>query len=714
MKTNSSQQSGEITPRGDARNYWFAILDAMTTIMEIEKRNESVKSWGKYDDEQKRLTIYFDENKTDETMTSQICKYAGIDRQDIKIDNDEKRGKSLTICGGNYNEETLQVAESVANLYGFCVPKRGRKYNQLGMKRFKFMCEAINTALQNDYEEESVFLNGNEIGKCIIRNIGKCIVELGEKAIKSWNDKKLIENGMSVRFENGKKTAQIDCFRLSLNRLFGVNNAPSPENYRLPEFLFNTALARKIEMWKEIVTNDEKMNDDQKKAVAKALMTEDMSIIQGPAGTGKTTVITEIVKRLLAGNPCSRILIVSQTNVAVDNALERLAKIESIHPLRIGRPMKIKKEIRKYCYQLINDWVKDKTSETCAAENYCKMDENEDALHFRARCRSKFMKDINVFGATCCSSGMGSMRNAYNEVFGKPGEKQQPCFDFVIIDEASKATLLDMTIPMVMSKKIILIGDHKQLPPYCDKDKSRMMLGLVRKTSLTDYMYDAKNRKMRPSQFERMITTAKECNDSIVTTLHTQYRMHKQIMNLLEPFYKEEGGLKCGVSDSERQHELHYANWLSKDDHAIFLNINGKEERKHTSYVNDIEEEAIRKVVKAMQLSAIVDGREKLEIGIISFYKPQAKKLENIEGLTSATVDKFQGAEKDVIILSTVRSKELGFIDDSRRLNVALSRAKNLLIVVGNKEMLQNNEDYRFVIDHMKTINYADIERRLP
>lgn len=712
--TNSFQQLSEITRRDDARNYWSAIIDSMTQIMELEKRNERVTRW-KYPEENDKsiLRIFFDTNKTEETMLNQICKYAGIDSRDIEIADDEKWGKSLFIQCGKYDKEPLEVAESIANLYGYCVPNDERYYNPFRMKELRHKQEEINDALQNDYEEEYVYLNETEIGKCKVRNLKGCIVELDETTKKMWKDKCLIKKGMSIRFGNQKKAAQIKCFRNTIDRLFHIDNAPYPENGRLLDFIFDTTLAKKIERFEEI-QNTGKMNEEQIEAVAKALMTDDLSIIQGPAGTGKTTVIAEIVKRLLAKNSETRILIASQTNVAVDNAIERLVEDNSIiRPLRIGRPLKIKDDVRKYCYQVINDWVEVKTNETCAAENCCQRVEDEEETHFRARCRSKYMKKVNVFGATCCSSGMGSMRTAYNEVFNNSGYKEQPWFDVLIIDEASKATLLDMAIPMVMAKKIILIGDHKQLPPYCDKEKSQMMLGLVRKSNYINYMYDKKKKEMRPSQFERMITKAKELNSSIVTTLRTQYRMHEQIMKLSEPFYKEEGGLKCGIDSESRQHELEYGRFLNKNDHAIFLNIDGIEKRSGTSYLNEKEEEAIRKVVKALQMSARVLNKKEPEIGIISFYKPQAQKFEDVDGITAATVDKYQGAEKDIIILSTVRSEKLGFIEDRRRLNVALSRAKNLLIVVGKKELLQKNDDYRFVIENMKVVNYEDIERYL-
>lgn len=712
--TNSFQQLSEITRRDDARNYWSAIIDSMTQIMELEKRNERVTRW-KYPEENDKsiLRIFFDTNKTEETMLNQICRYAGIDSRDIEIADDEKWGKSLFIQCGKYDDTTLQVAESIANLYGYCVPNDERYYNPFRMKELRHKQEEINDALQNDYEEEYVYLNETEIGKCIVRNLQGYIVELDETTKKMWKDKCLIKKGMSIRFGNQKKAAQIKCFRDTIDRLFHRNNAPYPENGRLLDFIFDTTLAKNIERFEEI-QNTGKMNEEQIEAVAKALMTDDLSIIQGPAGTGKTTVIAEIVKRLLAKNGETRILIASQTNVAVDNAIERLVEDNSIiHPLRIGRPLKIKDDVRKYCYQVINDWIEVKTNETCAAENCCQRVEDEEETHFRARCRSEYMKKVNVFGATCCSSGMGSMRTAYNEVFNNSGYKEQPWFDVLIIDEASKATLLDMAIPMVMAKKIILIGDHKQLPPYCDKEKSQMMLGLVRKSNYINYMYDKKKKEMKPSQFERMITKAKELNSSIVTTLRTQYRMHEQIMKLSEPFYKEEGGLKCGIDSESRQHELEYGRFLNKNDHAIFLNIDGIEKRSGTSYLNEKEEEAIRKVVKALQMSARVLNKKEPEIGIISFYKPQAQKFEDVDGITAATVDKYQGAEKDIIILSTVRSEKLGFIEDRRRLNVALSRAKNLLIVVGKKELLQKNDDYRFVIENMKVVNYEDIERYL-
>ena len=711
MKTNSLEQLSSLNQSNAARNYWFAIVDAMTTVMDIEDRKEYVRSW-KFNTEKNRLTIHFDEKRTEENMVRDINHFARIRKEEIIIIDDENYPKSVVINNRNreYSEKSMQQAESIANLYGYIVPKDDERDCELYMQQLPFSLNAINSALEYDYENEDVQLDNITIGKCVIRHLDKCIVELDDAAMERWNKKGLIGVGMSVRFTYQQKMAQLRCFRATLNRLFGVNNAPLPENSRLPYFMFDTSVARPV-----VGLGTKKfdgLNDEQNQAVRMALHTEDLSIIQGPAGTGKTKVIAEMVKQLLQENPNCRILIASQTNVAIDNAVKRVIGIAN--PLRFGRLNKIKEEkVRPYSYTLMDDWAKGKSGETCIAEGCCDMIEGEELLHYRARCRAEYLKRVNVFCSTCCSSGMGTMRRAYNEVYNEGQENEQPWFDIVIIDEASKATMLDMAIPMVMAKRTILIGDHKQLPPYCDKDKSRLLLGLVEKSELSDYMYDKKNDKLRPSQFERMITMAKKKNPSIVTTLRTQYRMHEQIMNLVQRFYEEEGGLECGISDEERQHGLRYGDLLSPEQHAIFLNVEGEEKRDGTSWINEKEEEAIKKIVKVLQIRATVLKQKMPETGIISFYKPKAKKFEDIKGIESATVDKFQGAEKEVIILSTVRSKKLGFIEDRRRLNVALSRAKSLLIVVGKKSLLDENKDYRYIIDNMKVIDYSKIESTL-
>ncbi|MGE6486959.1 AAA domain-containing protein [Paenisporosarcina sp. NPDC076898] len=308
-----------------------------------------------------------------------------------------------------------------------------------------------------------------------------------------------------------------------------------------------------------------------------------------------------------------------------------------------------------------------------------------------------YIQYANVIGVTCSISA------------SKDFVTQYPDFDVVIIDEVSKATPPELLLPMLKGKKIILVGDHHQLPPLVGQDTMDEVL---------EDMTDAKEKAdlksiLKESIFERLFNDLPEDSKA---TLRIQYRMHEHIMETINPFYQENNyGLECGLVDSnkDRDHLLD-GKLFKRGQHIIWYDMPNEQgyleerEQHSRSYYNAAELKQIRELLLDLNQAtaqAKNDGRldetVKKKVGVISFYGEQVKKVDRLLSqeldlphlhCRTGTVDKFQGMEMDVIILSFVRNHHqkdgnIGFLKDYRRLNVALSRARELLMIVGSADM---------------------------
>lgn len=582
----------------------------------------------------------------------------------------------------------------------------------------------------------------------------------------------------------------------------GIGKIDYPANKNLPNFLFDPNYARISsqdleEEKKRILSNlNEPLLANQPKqleAVAKALVATDMALIQGPPGTGKTTVIAEIIWQTLLRNPESKILVTSQTNLAVDNALERLRGKKMVRPIRIGNIEKFEDEGKMYSNERMQQWLsaKPKSKEE---ENYKDNAINDWINNVKQRCSNnsdysdivekwkkglteqlsvvkpifstEYFKNVNVFAATCSECGSRNFANAYQSMFQKNQEEQgEPVFDVVIMDEASKATPPELVLPLTLGKKVIIIGDHKQLPPMLDEKEFGEALDAI---GAKELIKNWTKQDYKTSQFEKLFVNAPK---SIVASLDTQFRMHEQIMNCISQFYKDqeelENGLLCGIKQhmdipdfsdkASRWHGLTLQPFIAPQNHAIWVNVDTAEKKVGTSYENQGEIEAIKMVLSALtkadgfkEYMNFFKKEEDKEIGVITYYMPQMNKIRNAlyQGFSKDkwrnfeqhkyenefqipfrinTVDRFQGMERNIIIISTVRSNKqidekgtehkndrypfaLGFARELQRVNVGFSRAKKLLIVVGNEKHFANKPEYAKAISKMHRIDVKQLK----
>lgn len=314
--------------------------------------------------------------------------------------------------------------------------------------------------------------------------------------------------------------------------------------------------------------------------------------------------------------------------------------------------------------------------------------------------RKLYVRHANVIGTTCVASASKEFMENY------------PTFDVVIIDEVSKATPPELLLPMLKGKKIILVGDHHQLPPLLGDDTLEETLkGMLEENPNFDGAQELKS-LLRESLFERLFNNLPSTHKQM---LALQYRMHEKIMHSITPFYaKEENGLQCGLPDSDaaRDHGLE-GQFVGRDDHLLWIDMPAErpfleeQVKGGTSRYNEGELQTIRSILTDLN-SAVMEAKKagripqdaQKSVGVISFYGEQVKKINRLLQqelqlphlqFRTGTVDKFQGMEMDVILVSMVRNTpkggDIGFARDYRRLNVALSRARELLMLVGSADM---------------------------
>lgn len=296
----------------------------------------------------------------------------------------------------------------------------------------------------------------------------------------------------------------------------------------------------------------------------------------------------------------------------------------------------------------------------------------------RKDLRRIYLDNANVVGITCVQAANYNFTQEFT------------AFDVVIVDEVSKCTPPELLIPALKGKKLVMVGDHKQLPPMLESNTIAEVAQSLGSTK-------AEMRFLEESLFKLQFAAA---DTSIKQMLTTQYRMHPYIMAAINQFYQ--GKLECGLlnPDTQRAHNL-TGEIIPENQHLIWVNIpretEFQEQQENTSYFNLREVDIIERLCQQFQQTwadKITEGAPKKEIAVITFYGAQLKKLDErlqpelfpaLE-IRTGTVDRFQGMERPVVIVSMVRNNhqgDVGFAKKPERVNVAFSRAQELLVIVG-------------------------------
>lgn len=348
--------------------------------------------------------------------------------------------------------------------------------------------------------------------------------------------------------------------------------------------------------------------------------------------------------------------------------------------------------------------------------NYLAM---EDVIEEDRKTYTKeLFENANVFGITCTSNDRFSGDNvdALSEYNIDDINLKTVGIDVVIIDEVSKSSFIDLLIPILYGKTVILVGDHRQLPPMYefarlrDEDFEGLDENIINKD------INAKFTKLYEECFFK--TLFEKIPDSYKTMLVQQYRCHEHIMKVFNHFYQGELKLGFDGQNNKKQHNIKLISngrtIIEPNKHIYFIDCKKFEthEQDSTSMYNTGEAMVVVEMIKKINdFFKKNPSREKLSIGVICTYGDQARKIKelmksekvktdafktDVEKMIVSTVDDFQGDERDIIILSMVRNPENpnrsdpGFILKYQRVNVALSRARRLLIMVGNRRYLEN------------------------
>lgn len=422
--------------------------------------------------------------------------------------------------------------------------------------------------------------------------------------------------------------------------------------------------------------------------VSRALGAKDMFLVQGPPGTGKTTLITEVVTQILQREPHARILLTSQANEAVSNAMDAVRAMDE----RVGGRWRLVRDSREDAgvgvpvgfEHAFEAWAKTTRERSKEAENALPQGlapgRQAAVAAALATWREKlgFIPDVKTdYAASVQVWGMTLLR-----VPALAKRLPEVRFDHVIIDEAARATPAELMVALVTGRRFLLVGDHRQLPPFLDTED----IDDLRRAGLDE-------ERARRAFFEDLFDRVGDGNRA---TLRRQFRMHRSIGDFVGTLYYEDIGLETGVADSDRILAL---NSFGGDHRVFWLDVQGRELQlpDSTSWWNPDECAAIDALLQRME-GELREFSGQYTVGIIAAYgdqrhklrekvRPDSKRWQKLR-IRINTVDAFQGKQDDIMVYSNVRANttELRFVSDERRLNVAFSRAKRLLVIVGHRE----------------------------
>ena len=472
------------------------------------------------------------------------------------------------------------------------------------------------------------------------------------------------------------------------------------------------------------------LNPTQERAVNEVLWAKDVAIVHGPPGTGKTTTLVEAINETLMRE--SQVLVCAQSNMAVDWISEKLVD-RGINVLRIGNPTRVNDKMLGFTYErrfeshadypqlwAIRKAIRElRKNRKKGSENYHqKMDRLKSrAAEIELRINAELFGEARVIACTLVGS-------AHHLLEGMK-------FGTLFIDEAAQALEAACWIPMKRASRVILAGDHCQLPPTV-KSIAALRAGLGK------------------TLMERIAENKPE----VVTLLKIQYRMNDEIMRFSSDWFY--GGKVESAPQIKYRSVLDYDHpitWIDTGEESEERRVKseefnsssddaseGSEEQENSSlfthhsslYKEQFVGESFGRINKAeaeLTLLTLAEyftkiGKrrvleERIDVGIISPYRAQVQYLKKLikkyeffkpyrRLISVNTVDGFQGQERDVILISLVRSNDegqIGFLKDLRRMNVAMTRARMKLIILGNKDTMTKHPFYKKLWEYVEAIN---------
>jgi superfamily I DNA and/or RNA helicase len=441
------------------------------------------------------------------------------------------------------------------------------------------------------------------------------------------------------------------------------------------------------------------LNASQQQAVRFALSANDLAVIHGPPGTGKTTTVVELIVQAVQRG--QQVLACAPSNTAVDNLLQRLvAKGQKV--VRIGHPARVAESLRPYTLDglaeqhenmsVIRDMYREAELLFKKAGKWTRhrpVRGEKEALRDEAKQLKKHAKlmEQQAIEQILARARIICATTTFNEDL-----LQDKWFDMLVIDEACQSTEPGCWVPILKADKIVLAGDHKQLPP-------------------TVLSREAADEGFALSLLERQVQIY---GDKVQRMLNVQYRMHLDIMNFSSQHFYDN---QLVADQSVQEHLLTDFEPVTESEltqlpiELIDSAGAGWDEEVETEGLSKFNpQEAHLVVAKVKQL--IESGVGPADIAVIAPYAAQVRYLRDQLAQTAGaasvevdTVDGFQGREKEAVIISTVRSNgkgEIGFLGDQRRMNVALTRAKRKLIVIGDSATLGSSSFFQSLLEYFQ------------
>ena len=467
------------------------------------------------------------------------------------------------------------------------------------------------------------------------------------------------------------------------------------------------------------------LNPTQERAVNEVLWAKDVAIVHGPPGTGKTTTLVEAINETLMRE--SQVLVCAQSNMAVDWISEKLVD-RGINVLRIGNPTRVNDKMLGFTYErrfeshpdypqlwAIRKAIRElRSNRKKGSESFHqKMDRlRSRAAEIEIRINAELFGEARVIACTLVGSAHRLLE----------GMK----FGTLFIDEAAQALEAACWIPMRRASRVILAGDHCQLPPTV-KSIAALRAGLGK------------------TLMERIAENKPE----VVTLLKIQYRMNEEIMRFSSDWFY--GGQVESAPQIKYRSILDYDHpitWIDTSNEENQITIEGEDAPEDSASTSSSESAAnqnsdlnfkeqfvgesfgrINKAEAELTLLTLAEyftkiGKqrvlsESIDVGIISPYRAQVQYLKKLikkyeffkpyrRLISVNTVDGFQGQERDVILISLVRSNDegqIGFLKDLRRMNVAMTRARMKLIILGNKDTMTKHPFYKKLWEYVEAIN---------
>ena len=438
------------------------------------------------------------------------------------------------------------------------------------------------------------------------------------------------------------------------------------------------------------------LNPTQEQAVNEVLRAKDVMVVHGPPGTGKTTTLVEAISETLRRE--SQVLVCAQSNMAVDWISEQLTD-RGIHVLRIGNPTRVNDKMLSFTYERrfeahpdypelwsIRKTIRQLRQQRPRKNNYHQaMDRLQSrATELEIRIQSQLFGEARVIASTLAGTANRLLDGQH--------------YATLFIDEAAQALEAACWIAIRKATRVIFAGDHCQLPPTV-KSLAALRGGLAK------------------TLMERIVDNKPES----VTMLRVQYRMNEQIMRFSSDYFY--GGQVESAPQIRHRGILDYDHPMTWTDTS---DLDSQEEFIGETFGRINREEAALTVTTLENYFGKIGRQrildERIDVGIISPYRAQVQLLRKLVGhhtpfkpyrhlISINTVDGFQGQERDIIIISLVRSNkegQIGFLRDLRRMNVAITRARMKLIIIGDASTMSHHPFYRKLYQHVTSASSTE------